>query len=74
MFFDNPFQNGPSVLFTLARSVIRVSEGETNTPVFNVGIGLNSDGDCRFKVGDKECDSWEVRRKALEEMFFKETE
>jgi hypothetical protein len=74
VFFDNPFGEGISVLFTLAGNVIRVSDGETNQPIFNTGIGLNAEGECRFKIGDKECDSWEVRRKALEEMFFKETE
>jgi hypothetical protein len=74
VFFDNPFNQGWSVVFTLAGNVIRVSDGETNQPLFNVGIGLNVEGDCRFKLGEKECDSWEVRRKALEELFFREAE
>jgi len=39
---------------------------------FKATLTLNDEGECRFKIngeaGDK--DSWQVRRKALEELFF----
>lgn len=73
VFFDDPFSDGPSVLFTLTRSAIRVSDGETNEFLFNLEIGLNEEGDCRFTMEGKEFDSWQVRRKSLEGLFFKDS-
>lgn len=61
----------PSVTFSLSGNAIRVGNGETNEELFNIVIGLNDDGDCNFIVEGQERDSWQVRRQALEGLFFR---
>jgi hypothetical protein len=34
------------------------------------GITLNNEGLCKLKVGETELDHWQVRRMALERLFF----
>jgi hypothetical protein len=72
VFEDDPYQDGgPSILFVLADNAISVRDGETNRPIFDISISLNDEGECRFVVDGKERDSWQIRRKALEGMFFR---
>lgn len=44
--------------------------GNNEGPLFEARIGLNDDGDCKFIIGDKEFDVWQVQRKALERLMF----
>ena len=37
-------------------------------------VGSNANGDCRFYVGEGEFLGWEVRKQALDQLFFEETE
>jgi len=71
VFPSDEFSTGPSVLFSLAGNVINVSDGDTNKSRFDIFITLNDDGECKFLVEGDERDSWQVRRKALEGIFFK---
>lgn len=73
VFIDGVFEEGPSIVFVLMRDAIKVGVAETNETLFVASIGLNHDGDCRFIVSGEEYDSWQVRRKALEGIFFKDT-
>ena len=69
---DDPhFDSGPSVLFLLKGNVIKVKDGETGQSLFELSITLNDAGECRFTIGGEERDSWQVRRKALEGIFFR---
>jgi len=58
-----------SVVFRLRDKVISVEDGH-GTIIFEAGITLNDQGRCLLQVDGKECESWQVRRKALEELFF----
>ena len=68
---DSYSDDAPSVLFVLAGNVIKVKDGETGKVAFDISISLNDEGDCRFTVEGKEQDSWQVRRRALEGIFFR---
>jgi hypothetical protein len=59
---------GKYVTFRLIKTEIVVSD-DSGKPVFSASLTLNDDGECRFKVADKELDSWQFRKKALEEQF-----
>lgn len=61
----------PSVTFLLSDRVIRVTNGVTKEKLFDITIGLNDDGDCNFIVDEKERDSWQIRRRSLESLFFR---
>jgi hypothetical protein len=37
-------------------------------------VGINSAGDCRYYVGEAEYLGWEVRRLALDQLFFEDAE
>jgi hypothetical protein len=37
-------------------------------------VGINPHGDCRYYVGEAEYLGWEVRKQALDLLFFEETE
>jgi hypothetical protein len=58
-----------SVLFTLAADAILVRDDKGNQ-MFDVTLAFSDDGECRLYVDKKECDVWQVRRLALEELFF----
>jgi hypothetical protein len=64
------FKDDSSVVFVLKGNVIRVGSVEKNQILFDVKIGLNDDGDCKFSIDGKEFDSWQIRRKALEDLLF----
>jgi hypothetical protein len=71
VFDDDPYRDGgPSVLFVLAGNLIKVKDGETGHIVFDISISLNDEGECRFTIDGKERDSWQIRRTALEGVFF----
>lgn len=37
-------------------------------------VGINANGDCRFYIGEGEFLAWEVRKQALDQLFFEEVE
>jgi hypothetical protein len=37
-------------------------------------VGINTNGDCRFYIGEGEFLAWEVRKQALDLLFFEEVE
>ena len=38
--------------------------------LIEAGLTLNDDGNCKLKVGESERESWQIRRTALEDLFF----
>ncbi len=57
-----------SVTFILADAHIEVQN--ENSKLFDATIGLNDRGECTFRVKEQECYSWQIRKMALEELFF----
>ena len=43
---------------------------ENSKVIFTATITLNSLGRCMLKIGEDELEEWQVRRKALEDLFF----
>jgi len=37
-------------------------------------VGLNANGDCRYFIGEGEFLGWEVRKLALDQLFFEDSE
>jgi hypothetical protein len=58
-----------SIVFRLTDKVISVEDGD-GTIIFQAGATLNDQGRCLLQIDGKEYESWQVRRKALEELFF----
>jgi hypothetical protein len=46
--------------------VVRNNAGE----MFKITLTLNNEGHCRLKIADKEYTQWQVRKMALEKLFF----
>jgi hypothetical protein len=59
-----------SVEFTLESSSISVKSSYPGGPSFAATIQLNDEGRCLFVVEDLEMEPWQVRRKALQDLFF----
>ncbi len=59
-----------SVIFSLAEHAIVVKDDTGNT-MFEVTLAFTDQGECRLHVNDKELESWQVRRMALEELLFR---
>jgi len=58
-----------AVVFALAGKTIQIKNGDRQI-LFEAAITLNDTGECKLKVDNKELESWQVRRRALEELFF----
>jgi hypothetical protein len=59
-----------SVEFSLAGHAILVRDGKRED-MFDVTLTFNDEGQCRLNVKEKECELWQVRRMALEELLFR---
>jgi hypothetical protein len=59
-----------SVIFSLAEHAIVVKDDAGN-PMFEVTLTFNDAGECGLHVQDKELESWQVRRMALEDLLFR---
>ncbi|MGO9641989.1 MAG: hypothetical protein ACLP1Y_11870 [Candidatus Acidiferrales bacterium] len=59
-----------SVTFSLAEHAILVRDDKGNQ-MFEVTLTFNDEGECRLNVNEKERNSWQVRRMALEELLFR---
>lgn len=60
---------GRSVIFTLAEHGILVRDDQGN-PMFEVTLTFTDEGKCRLNVNEQERELWQVRRMALEGLFF----
>ena len=58
-----------SVMFSLTGQGILVREGE-GKPAFEVTLNFTDEGICRLEVNGQQRELWQVRRMALEELFF----
>jgi hypothetical protein len=58
-----------SVIFSLAEHAIVVKDDAGNNK-FEVTLTFNDAGECKLNVDEKELELWQVRRRALEEIFF----
>jgi hypothetical protein len=58
-----------SVTFGLGEHSISV-RGDQDNQMFEVTLTFAKDGKCRLNVRNEECDLWQVRRLALEDLFF----
>jgi hypothetical protein len=47
-----------------------VARKRSGSTILTAKITLNNKGECRFKIGEEEYESWQLRRKALESIFF----
>ena len=47
-----------------------IFERETSAPQFDATATVNSEGQCRLKIQGKELTLWQVRKMALETLFF----
>jgi hypothetical protein len=59
-----------AVVFNLAEHAIAVSDDKGNQ-MFDVTLTFSDEGECRLNVNEKQCDFWQVRRMALEEIMFR---
>jgi|SRR5271169_6739144 len=64
----SPLGSSRDVNFVLEGHEIVISEG--NRERFKATITLNNEGQCKLVVGQNELEQWQVRRMALEELFF----
>jgi hypothetical protein len=60
-----------SVAFTLYKGEILVTGPDGDGTMFTVTVGLSDEGDCRCRISGQEYDLWQIRKKALEELFFR---
>lgn len=58
-----------SVTFSLSEHAIVIRD-DKGVQMFEVTLTFTDDGKCRLHVNEKERDSWQVRRMALEDLFF----
>ena len=65
-----PFLNR-SILFVVEKSAVKVIDtADNNAEKLSATITFNDLGECKFKVGGKERESWQLRKEALEDLFF----
>jgi len=59
-----------SVIFSLTEHAILIQD-DRGSQRSEVTLAFNEQGECKLTVGGKECDFWQVRRIALEELLFR---
>lgn len=59
-----------AVDFALSEDEIHVEGDERINVDFVATLTLTNKGECRLRVGSEELEQWQVRRKALEQLFF----
>jgi hypothetical protein len=57
-----------SVTFALADTFIEIQN--ESAVMFKATIGLNDDGECTFRIDGQDRNSWQLRKMALEGLFF----
>jgi len=63
----NPLR--PGVVFSVADETIFVKDGKGEL-MFKATLTLNDEGECRVKINGQEREFWQMRKMALEELFF----
>jgi hypothetical protein len=58
-----------SIIFRLINDEISISN-RSGDLTFSATLALNNKGQCRLNVNGEELEQWQVRRKALEGLFF----
>jgi hypothetical protein len=58
-----------AIVFELVENEIQVNDKKGNS-IFVATLTLNDAGECLVKIKDKECELWQMRRAALEDLFF----
>jgi hypothetical protein len=58
-----------SVIFSLSEHAIEARD-DKGTKMFVVTLTFSDQGECKLHIHDKELELWQVRRRALEELFF----
>lgn len=58
-----------AVVFALTKTHIEIKNAERQI-LFQASLTINDSGECRLKVDDKELELWQIRKRALEELFF----
>ena len=58
-----------SVVFSLTDKGISVKGGD-GQPIFDATLTLSDDGRCRVKINGQERELWQMRKMALEKIFF----
>jgi|ERR1700722_3634047 len=59
-----------SVTFTLKDRVIVITDTK-DKPILTAVPTIDDEGDCILRVGDKECEFWQVRKMSLNRLFFR---
>ena len=62
----------PAVTFSIRANQIEIADDASSRKHF-VDLTLNDEGRCKLKIGDEEFEHWQVRRRALEKLFFPST-
>ena len=60
---------GSSVKFTVEGEKIIVLNTDRKK-MLEAALTINSEGECKLKIGGEEYDSWHLRKLALEDLFF----
>ena len=60
---------GPQVNFYLESNQIKIDDLASNQ-TFLVTLTLNNEGRCKLRINGEEFEQWQVRRMALERLFF----
>lgn len=58
-----------AIVFALSGKTIQIKNGD-RVHLFSASLTLNDTGECKLKVDNQELESWQLRRRALEELFF----
>jgi hypothetical protein len=62
---------GASVTFQLEGPRIEINGDGVDVRMTAV-VGINANGDCRYYIGEGEFLAWEVRKQALDQLFFED--
>lgn len=66
-------KSGASVTFQLEGPRIEINSDGVDVKMTAV-VGINANGDCRYYIGEGEFLAWEVRKQALDQLFFEDLE
>lgn len=64
----NRSENCRRVIFELAKKGVTV-RNEKNKVIIDAAFTLNAKGECRPEIEGKECEFWQLRMKALKDLF-----
>jgi hypothetical protein len=69
VYIDVHGAQGKTVIFALTTGALEVRD-KNHKPTITASVTLNNDGECRLKVAGEELELWQVRKMALESLFF----